>query len=75
MAPWRKTLLQARLGNFILFGLSERNIELLKEGKPISIDGDEIGFPGKRFVIMYGKDNEAIKAELIEVGFLSKEML
>ncbi len=36
------------------FGLSERNIELLKQSKPIHIDLDEMGLNAS-IMIMYGK--------------------
>jgi len=43
------------------FGLSERNIELLKQGNPIYVVLDEMGLNAS-IMIMYGKT----EAELIE---------
>ena len=57
---------------FMLFGLSEGNIKLLKEGKPILVDLAEIGLPhmGKVFIV-YGETEEAITKQFKEAGLLS----
>lgn len=57
-------MLKARIGDTLIFGLSRGNIERLQEGKPIVIDGDEIGMHRYKFVICYGETEEAIKTEL-----------
>ena len=49
------------------FGLVERNLDLLKAGKPISIDGTQHDIPIDIF-IFYGKDEEAILEELKRGG-------
>jgi hypothetical protein len=48
----------------IVLGLSEKNIEKLREGKPIHIHADEMGFPGE-IMIFTGKD-EASMAEMVK---------
>lgn len=54
----------------ILFGLSEGNVTRLKEGKPILIDGREVGLGvGVRVVIAYGQTEEALTEELTAYGF------
>jgi hypothetical protein len=52
----------------ILIGLSEKNIEKLKEGHPILKDS-----PKGKLVILYGKTEFAILNELKKKGFISKE--
>jgi hypothetical protein len=42
-----------------IFGLSDMNIEKLREGLPIVFDGKPFGFPG-RVIIVYGKTEQAI---------------
>jgi len=41
-----KFLAKMESGNMLGIGLSEKNVELLKEGKPINIDLDEMISPG-----------------------------
>lgn len=57
-------MVKARIGNLLIFGLSRVNIERLQEGKPIYVEGAEVGAPLQRFVICYGENEDAIKAEL-----------
>ena len=61
-------------GTLYCFGLSDRNIELLKEGKPIVIDMAEMGIPDMVIGIMYGETEEAIIEELRQAGFLLKDI-
>lgn len=49
--------------DLIIFGLSARNVELLKAGKPISIRMEELGLRGT-VLIMYGETEQDIAAEL-----------
>jgi len=55
-----------------LMGLSEQNIQLLKEGKPILFDGSEIGISGN-VVIMYGETELHIQDELEKAGLLQRQ--
>ncbi|WP_221622907.1 hypothetical protein [Burkholderia ubonensis] len=65
---WRKRMLKAKAGNTIFLGLSKRNVELLKEGKPIAFDASAIGIDGHTIVIMYGETELAIRDELIRAA-------
>lgn len=47
------------------FGLSERNIQLLKQGKPILIDLSELGGDGN-VTIFYGKTEQDMGREIAE---------
>lgn len=47
------------------FGLSERNVKLLKEGKPIVIDLAQMGGQGK-ILIFYGKTEQAMGRDIAE---------
>ena len=51
----------------IILGLTEKNLELLKAGKPISFHGGELGLDCQ-VLIMYGADEQAIAKELGIVG-------
>lgn len=63
-------MLKARSGDDLIFGLSARNIELLMNGKPISIDLTEIGLAKGRVLIFYGRTEEDMKQDLIEQGMV-----
>lgn len=52
----------------ILVGLSEKNIEKLKEGQPIIKDS-----PKGKLVVLYGKTEFAILHELKKNGFISED--
>jgi hypothetical protein len=57
-------MLKARIGGTLIFGLSRVNIERLQEGKPIYVEGAEVGAPLQRFVIFFGETEDAMKAEI-----------
>jgi len=40
------------------FGLTDKNIELLKEGHPIKIEMEDLGVRGLDITIFYGGDDE-----------------
>lgn len=61
-------MLKARSGDDLIFGLSARNVELLMQGKPISIDLRDLGLPKGRVMILYGTTEEAMKEELQRAG-------
>jgi len=46
-----------------IFGLSDGNLELLRQGRPIAVDLRELGARGS-VVIMWGATEEAIQAEM-----------
>lgn len=73
-----KFLAKIETGNLIGIGLSERNMELLKEGKPIKIDLDEMVTPAvgiqhaelqdlKHIFIFYGTTEEQMAEDLKDV--------
>lgn len=70
-----KFLAKSEGGNMLGIGLSERNVELLKEGKPIKIDLAEMISPGggikhteltdlKHVVVFYGTTEEEMAKDL-----------
>ena len=63
-------MLKARSGDNLIFGLSARNVQLLMEGKPISIDLRDLGLERGRVMIFYGETEEAMKAELENAGMV-----
>jgi len=50
----------------VILGLSEKNLEHLREGKPILIDLTQFGMEGQA-VITYGETEEIITQELSKV--------
>jgi hypothetical protein len=54
-------------GPLYIFGLSDGNIERLREGKPIVFDMSSVGGrAGETVCIMWGKTEADMKAELAE---------
>lgn len=52
----------------ILLGLSERNLELLRQGRPISFDcAKDLGLQ-LSILVVYGKTEDAIRSELVSSG-------
>lgn len=47
----------------MLLGLSEAKVQRMREGKPIHIHADEMGFAGE-IIIMVGKDEAALQETL-----------
>jgi hypothetical protein len=59
-----KATMQTNEGkNIVLLGLSKENLERLKEGKPIHINGSELGIAND-ILIMYGETEAHIYKEL-----------
>lgn len=59
-------MMKARAGDTVIIGLSDMNLEKLREGKPILFDGSEIRVPGVRVVIFHAPteaDMERLMAE------------
>ncbi len=59
---------KATLGDgssLIIFGLSDRNLELLREGRPIQFDGQKLGINGQ-VVILYGRTEADIVKDIQE---------
>jgi len=60
-------MIKFRLGNLIGFGLSEGNLRLLREGKPIIIYGAQLGSPDD-FLIVYGATERDIVEQMRKAG-------
>lgn len=58
--------------NVMILGLSEMNIEKLKNGYPIRFDSDNFGVPGKVF-IFYGKTEQSMFDDLKNAGMVSSD--
>jgi hypothetical protein len=61
-------VLKARSGDDLIFGLSARNVDLLMQGKPISIDLRDLGLDKGRVMLFYGTTEESMKEELQRAG-------
>ena len=48
----------------LIFGLSRRNTEELLKGRPIAIDGADLGVPSILVLIMGGETEDAMEKEL-----------
>lgn len=59
----RATVTSGAGRRMILLGLEEGNVTRLREGKPIHIHADELGFAGE-IVIILGKDADALRDAL-----------
>lgn len=55
-------------------GLSDENIERLKNKQPILFDAGEIGVPGLDVLIMHGETEDSIKEELRAKFKIKKEV-
>lgn len=63
-------MVKFRAGETIGFGLSEENMRLLKEGKPIKVDLTELGLPGKEVrdvFIFYGKTERDMERDMADM--------
>lgn len=54
-------------------GLSDGNLEKLREEKPIHINGEELGLDGVDILIFWGKTEKAIQKELIKLGLITNK--
>lgn len=54
----------------VLLGISAENVTRLVAGEPILLDLEELGLPPMQVVIMYGKTERHITAELERHGLL-----
>lgn len=57
-------MIKARAGNVVILGLEARNVELLKEGKPMYIKLAELGLPDIVVAIVYGDTHQDIVAQI-----------
>jgi hypothetical protein len=48
----------------VVFGLSHKNLDKLKDGWPIKIDGDELNLPGFKFFIFTGPTEDLMMEEV-----------
>jgi hypothetical protein len=58
-------MMKVKAGDVYLFGLSDRNLELLKKGMPILIHMETLGGTGK-VVIFYGETEEKMRQDIAE---------
>jgi len=49
----------------IIFGLTDINIQRMREGKPIHVNADDMGYPGD-IVIFTGKDEDTMAKMIME---------
>jgi hypothetical protein len=59
-------MLLARAGRVLVIGLSDRNLELLREGRPIQVDLAALGMEGRIFVFHRSTEAE-MRAELADM--------
>lgn len=61
-------MVKFRRDNVVILGLSEKNIELLKQGKPIKFNMNEMGFDDITVFIITGKDEHSIQKQIAEAA-------
>ena len=66
-------MIKARAGTAIIFGLSEQNVQLLKQGRPIHINLQEIGIANGTITIFYGPTEEIIETQLFTMLLPKKD--
>lgn len=49
-------------------GLSDKNLELLKKGMPISFEGTSLGFRQTNFLIFHGESEAVMLSQLKKAG-------
>jgi hypothetical protein len=61
--------------NTIIIGLSHRNLELLKENKPMTFDGTRIGLPEEVKIIIFSEETEQAMIDmLVKTGVVEPEL-
>jgi hypothetical protein len=58
-------MLKARANDYIFLGLSEVNVQRLREGKPIRAELADLGVSGT-VIIFYGETEDKMREDLIE---------
>lgn len=48
----------------VTLGLSHRNLDLLRAGRPIMFNGNDVGLPDVEFIIFAGKDERTMQREV-----------
>ncbi len=61
-------MIRFRMGELVGFGLSEMNLQKLREGLPIAFDGKTCGVNGVHFLIMYGETERDIVDSMRRAG-------
>lgn len=63
-------MIKAKHGDTMILGLSDENIERLKNGQPIKFNMSALGFPAIEVLIFNGKNEQTMKKELIDIGLI-----
>lgn len=59
----------------LILGLSRLNTERLLDGKPIKVDGLDVGLPGIQVVLVGGETEQAIGDDMQKHGLITKDTL
>lgn len=54
-------------------GISEGNVRLLREGKPIVVNLKDMGLPGGKVLIMWGPTEREMYAQLRDMGWIGPD--
>ncbi len=54
-------MLKAATEKHLILGLIPKELEILKQGQPLIVKLDEVGFPGAVVTIIVGETNEQLK--------------
>lgn len=61
-------MVKFRRDNVVILGLSEENIQRLKDDKPIKFNMNEMGFPDITVFIITGKTEHSIAADISKMA-------
>lgn len=67
-------MLKLRAGNLILIGLSDRELGMLTQRKPLPFNGEDLELPGVRFALFHAADEAALVDRVREFGFPIKTL-
>lgn len=63
-------MIKAKKGNMMILGLSDENLKRLKQDQPIKFNMKDIGFDDIDVLIFNGKDEQAMKRMMSDVGLI-----
>lgn len=62
-----------RNGEFLVLGLTEASLRLVKSGEAILVSAEKSGVPNLQMIIMYRETEDAWRADLCAHGFPADE--
>lgn len=63
-----KAVINTKSGALFVLGLSHRDLDLLRDGRPIAFSPQDLGLEGAKFVIMAGETEQALQDEITSIA-------